>query len=122
MPLISINFLTGTGFQLGAVLEICKYQRHPQVYWKNSNVVENYLMQPIILSYSFRGKCIGCIGLFSQIHFLTDHHCTIQSESFDTLEKCGDCFLLLQGIFGKNVNLVFFCYSRVLSVFLVTTS
>ena len=42
-----------------AVLEICKYQRHVQVYWKNSNVVGNCLMQTIILSYYFWEKCIG---------------------------------------------------------------
>ena len=33
MPQIFTIFPTGSGFQLCAVLEICKYQRHPQVYW-----------------------------------------------------------------------------------------
>ena len=38
MALIFTNFPTGSGFQPCALLEICEYQRHPSVNWKNSNV------------------------------------------------------------------------------------
>ena len=96
-PLIFTDFPKGSGFQLCEVLEICKYQRHPQVYWKNSNVVGNCLMQTIIKSYYFWNKCIDYL-LCSKIHFLIDHHCKTQSESFDTLEKCQDCLMFFQGV------------------------
>ena len=50
----------------------------------------------IIVSYYF-GTNVLLISLCSQIHFLEDHHCKTQSESFDALENCRDCLMFLQG-------------------------
>ena len=38
ISLIFTDFPTGSGYQPCAILEICEYQSHRQVYWKNSNV------------------------------------------------------------------------------------
>ena len=57
MPLIFTDFPTGSGYKLCVVLEICKYQRHPWVYWKNSNVVWICQTQTTIKNYYFLARC-----------------------------------------------------------------
>ena len=85
------------GIQPCAVLQICEYQRHPQVYWKNSNVAQISLEQNIIrsLEYYFLDKCIGYSFMLQNI-FLIDHHCKTQSETFRALAKCQKCLRFLQ--------------------------
>ena len=58
-----------------------EYQRHPQVYWKNSNVVRICQMQTTMKYYYFWARCIGYF-LCSQIYFLINYHCKLQSDQF----------------------------------------
>ena len=69
IPLIFTDFPTGSVFHLCPVLEICKYQKHQHVYWENSNVVVNWLMQTIIVSHYFWDKCIGYFFMLPNTFF-----------------------------------------------------
>ena len=53
MALIFTDLPTGSGSAPCAVLEICKYQRHPSVHWESSNIGQITLIQNIIGQYYF---------------------------------------------------------------------
>ena len=43
------------------------------------------------------GPDVLVIYLCSQVYFLIDHHCKLQSEYLDTVKKCQDSLMFLQG-------------------------
>ena len=47
--------------------EICEYQSHPQVFWKNSNIVLLPLIYDMIVQYYFGVNCIVYLDMLQHM-------------------------------------------------------
>ena len=70
MALIFTDFSTESGSSAHALLEICKYQRHPSVNWKSSNVGQVIIIFNIIVQYYF---VIYVFFIFLILQILSSH-------------------------------------------------
>ena len=84
-------------------------------------------MQTIIMYYCFWVRYIGYLFMLPNT-FSQRHHCKTQSEAFDTLEKCRDCLMFLQGAdvtgwnhcIDLNIEVIWKYWKRITSILWLT--
>ena len=103
MALIFTDFPTGSWSPPCAVLEICKYQRHPWVHWESSNV-GRIIYNCAILFLVCMSSSFFCASKF----FPIDNHCKRLNEFSDPL-KTTRIFWTLLGVLKVIFYLGLFC-------------